>query len=243
MRTTFAIALAASAFALAATPGFSASLQVAPTTIDLPAKGGHAVLYVTNNGKTPIGVQLEGFEWSQLDGADRLTPSKAIQVSPPMTELKPGERQTIRLRTNTQAGREEHAFRVVASELPDHAALPHTGVEFLFQFSVPVFVGHDEADKSSHSDLAWSLHRTNEGSVLTVHNASASHAKLSDLKLTPASGNGFDVGRGSLIYVLAGATRSWKVDPAATAPGEKLRIVAYDDRTRHSIGAPVSVVP
>src|ERR1700722_6781800 len=107
MSKTLRDALVGLALTLAALSGHAASLQVAPTTIELPAKGGSAVFYVSNNGARPIGVHIEGFAWSQSDGTDRLQPSPVLQLSPPIMQLMPGERHTIRLRVGPQKGEHE----------------------------------------------------------------------------------------------------------------------------------------
>jgi fimbrial chaperone protein len=234
--TLFAVA----ALALVSVAARAASLQVAPTTIDLPAKGGTATLYVSNNGTGPIGVHVEGFAWSQADGRDQLQPSRAIQVSPPITRLKPGERQTVRLRVAPQQGAGERAFRLMASELPDPSDRPHNGVRVLFQFSVPVFVGEE---KSGNPQLVWRLSRTPAGAVLALRNAGPAYVKFSGLKLVPPKGAPIDVAHGTLVYVLAGASHQWNLGPVSLGSGEKFRVEAYDDRSRRAITVPVAAVP
>jgi len=224
--------VAASALVLLAVTASAgaASLQIAPTTINLPPKGGNATLYVINNGSEPIGVQVESFAWAQQGGGDALTPSPAIQVSPPMTSLKPGERQVIRVRVQAAAGGQEQAYRLVANELPNAAAVQRDRVQFRFTFSVPVFTGSSRDDAPA-SGLAWSL----SGGTLTVKNTGPTRAKLSALHLVGSSGDA-PVADGHLVYVLSGATMQWPV----SAPAGDVRIKGHDDRGGHDIEAAVT---
>ena len=214
----------------AALPAGAASLQIAPTTIALPAKGGNATLFVINSGDQPIGVQIEGFAWSQASGTDALAPSPQIQVSPPMTRLKPGERQVIRVRVKP-GGDGEQAYRLVANELPDAKDEQRKGIQFRFSFSVPVFTS-SAPETAAASGLSWSLN----GSTLTMHNGGASRAKLSALRLVASSGSEIPVASGNLVYVLAGASMQWQV---GAPPGGALRIRGRDDRSGRDIEAAV----
>jgi fimbrial chaperone protein len=241
MPDKFHTLLAAAALTLAATAAQAASLQVAPTTVDLPAKGGTATLYVSNNGAGPIGVHVEAFAWSQPNGHDELQMSRAIQVSPPMTRLKPGERQTIRLRVAAQKSTGERTFRLVASELPDPSDRPRNGVRVLFQFSVPVFVG--EPAKNVSAQLSGHLSHTSAGDVLALRNTGSIYAKLSGVKLVPPAGAPIDVAHGSLVYVLAGASPRWNLGTVSVTPGKTFHVEAHDDRSRRAISIPVSAVP
>jgi fimbrial chaperone protein len=227
MKFTSLVAVAAAT--LAVTAAQAASLQIAPTTISLPAGGGNATLYVINNGFEPIGVQVESFAWAQQGGGDALTPSPDIQVSPPMTKLKPGERQVIRVRVKA-AGAGEQAYRLVANELPDAATAQRDRIQFRFNFSVPVFTG-GTADDMPASGLAWNL----SGGTLTVKNAGPTRAKLSALRLVGPSGE-VPIADGNLIYVLSGATMQWQV----SAPAGEVRIKGHDDRGGHDIEAAVT---
>ena len=138
----FAVAaatLAAMSMLLQPARAQQATMDVAPTTIDLqPRESG--LFFVTNHGKTPVHVQVEGMDWSQIDGADKLTPSDALFVSPPVTEIAPGARQTIRLMASPKPGASEAAYRLLVTQLPEGAG-DAGSVKVLLQFSVPVFVG------------------------------------------------------------------------------------------------------
>ena len=232
----FRICLAAGAITLSAAPVLAASLQVAPTTINLPARGGNAVVYVSNNGSTPIGVHVEAFAWSQNPAGDELGPSRAIQVSPPMTQLEPHERQTIRLRVKSSTGAEQ-SFRVVANELPEARETVHNGVRVLFRFSIPVFAGSEP--NFPPEALEWQLHTTPSGSVLSVHNSATAHAKLAALKLVPSDGSPRSITDGRLVYVLAGASQQWKLGTLKVETGKPIHVEAYDERRQSEVTFPV----
>jgi len=79
----------------------AASLQVAPTMLTLQANQNADGLWLSNSGRAPVQVQLRVFRWTQVDGEERLEPTRDLVISPPMQTLPPGQRQLVRLiRTN-----------------------------------------------------------------------------------------------------------------------------------------------
>src|ERR1700733_1954974 len=131
--------LAAAALLLcAAVPATAGSIEIAPTTIEIPASG-NAVVYVTNNGNTPVVAQIQPYDWQQSAQGESLTPSNALEVSPPMSRLVPGQRQIVRLAVPPGSTGTEKSYRILVSELPDPQSPPAQGVRVLLQFSVPVF--------------------------------------------------------------------------------------------------------
>jgi hypothetical protein len=71
----------------------AASLQVAPTSLQLTPRQNADALWLTNSGTTPVQVQVRVFEWRQDTGQDQLLPTTALQVSPPMQSLAAGQQQ------------------------------------------------------------------------------------------------------------------------------------------------------
>lgn len=203
------------------------ALSVSPTTIDLPASGGAAVLYVANRGTQPTTVQVESFDWTQTDGTDRLDASQALQISPPFAQLAPGQRQIIRLLVRPGGGSQaERAFRLVVSELPNPASPVNLRMRVLLQFSVPVFAGPAHAISPQ---LVWDARVAAGSLLLTARNDGNTRAKLTSLRLVTAKGRKRNVAPGSIVYVLSGASRQWAITASDISAGDRLRIEGLDE--------------
>lgn len=205
--------------ALLATAARAGSLETAPTTIELSPQGA-AVLHIANRAEYPVAFQVEAFDWTQGPGGERLEPSQVLQASPPMAELAPGQKQVVRLRAVGAAG-SERAFRLLVSELPSPQGPQAQQVRVLLQFSVPVFTA--TAAKGGPA-LAWRADRDGADLVLTAANTGTRRAKLSGLTVT-AGGEAKKPPGGELAYVLAGATRSWRMH-LPSPPGEAVTVRA-----------------
>lgn len=211
----------------------AASLEVAPIALELPAKGGAAQLRLVNHGDKPSQVQIEAFAWTQ-NGSETLSDSDDIVLSPPQARLDADSSQIVRLVIEPGADAAiERAFRMVVTELPD-AQTVTTGARVLLQFSVPVFAGDGKLNASA---LTWSLHRTAQGARLEVRNTGMRRAKFTHLEL--AGRARISIAAQSLVYVLAGSTRSWDL-PGASGEGWHLEGIDEIAGRRVSIALAVS---
>ncbi|MDM0045085.1 molecular chaperone [Variovorax dokdonensis] len=190
----------------------ASGLQVAPTSLTLPATQNADGLWLSNTGDAVVHAQVRVFKWTQDKDGDQLTPSREVLVSPPMIELAASDRQLIRvIRTGAPPADAEATYRVVIDELPV-AAGPDKGVQFVLRYSVPVFMAPAGAVAPQ---LDWKMVREGSQAVLEVGNSGSMHAQLADLKFTNAQGKSTDVHPGLLGYVLPGAKRRW---PLKTPP-------------------------
>lgn len=220
-------AFAAAAVSVAASSAAVAdSLEVSPTTLTLDTRRA-GVLNVVNRSRQAIVAQVEAFDWSQGDGQDRLDPSRALQVSPPMIHLAPGQKQIVRVRA-APAGTagSEQAFRLIVSELPDPAGTRSDGVRMLLQFKVPVFVG---GAKGTPRQLRWSANPDGNSLILHVSNDGVRHAKLARLHVVTSAGQDLTIEPEQFYYVLPGAARAWTIPDAGVAAGAKLNIEGIDE--------------
>jgi fimbrial chaperone protein len=231
---------------LVATPALpvqAGSFDVAPSTIDLSAKGGTAVLYVVNRGAKPITAQVEGFDWSQSDGKDQLTASHTLLISPPMAKLMPGERQVVRLQVPARAeGQPEGSYRLVVSELPTPEPMAQKGVRMLVQFSVPVFAGV-KAESSAESKLDWEAHLNDGNLTVTVHNKGNIRAKLVGLHITTPQDRKQGLTRDLFYYILAGSSRQWTVKTTDVKVGDRVDIMGRNATDDSVIHTSVSIAP
>lgn len=94
-------------------------------------------LTVTNRSGQSVPVQIRAFAWDQAGGADHLTPTTDLMVSPPIVEIGPGVPQVIRLVLRHPAVQAEQAFRIIVDQIPPPGA-PGT-VRIALRLSIPVF--------------------------------------------------------------------------------------------------------
>lgn len=120
----------------------AASLQVSPILVEFSSGEKAKELWLTNTGKTNIRAQVRMQEWTQLNSQEILQPTRKLVASPLITEIKPGQRQLVRLikpaNTNTT---QEQAFRVLVDELPgSNPEQNNSGLNILLQYSIPIFI-------------------------------------------------------------------------------------------------------
>jgi fimbrial chaperone protein len=229
------VALAAS-FSLV--PAHAASLEVAPTKLTIDGKTGAATLNLANRGSVPIIVQLESFVWSQADGKDVLKPTDDVLVSPPMARIPPGGRQTVRImvRPGGDAG-VERTYRLFASELPDPATNEAHTIRVLLQFNVPLFVNTPVAVAPR---VKFDARPDAKGIVLNAQNSGRGHEKFTKIEVVTQSGRRLPATSEGIPYLLAGATRPFRVEGSVGA-GEKLTVEARTDSSEVVIRQAIEV--
>lgn len=217
---------AALAALTAASRASAASLEVAPTKLIIDGKTGAATLNLSNRGSVPIIVQLESFVWSQADGKDVLQPTDGVLVSPPMARIPPGGKQTVRImvRPGAETG-VERTYRLLASELPDPATNEAHTIRVLLQFNIPLFVNTPVVVAPQ---VKWDARADGKGIVLSAQNSGRAHEKFTKIEVLTQSGRRLPATTEGIPYLLAGATRPFRVDGSFGA-GEKLTVEAHTD--------------
>lgn len=233
-------------------PAIAASLQVAPISIEFEHGEQAQALWLSNSGDRPIRAQVRVMGWSQETGADRLAPSRDLLPSPPIVEIAPGQQQLVRI-VRPQAGgmATEQAFRLLVDELPDPALDANSGLQFLLQYSVPVFVlppgasPQDAAGPRPPTDASMLTGRVVEdaaGARLVVANHGGRRVRLSQLTRVDAAGTDTPLVPGLLGYVLAGQTMQWPLAlPRGGMHGASLKVRLNDDQDARIL--PLSPAP
>jgi fimbrial chaperone protein len=203
---------AVAAIACQAAPARAAVISVSPVILEFAPGQKALTTTISNPGDQTIQVQVRLVRWSSAGDGETYTPTRDIGFSPPMFELKPSERQVVRmvLRTPRLPDR-ELAYRLIVDQLPDPEA---RGVQMPVRMVMPVFVAPDAKGRGR---LTWTATADGSGAVLTAHNTGPRRVKIVDLNFTPAGGATERAGvRG---YVLAGEARTWRVQarPGAAA--------------------------
>jgi fimbrial chaperone protein len=206
------------------------ALAVSPVGFDLPAGVHTAVLTVSNDGDAPISVQVRGFKWTQTDGADQLTPTPDIVVSPPFSNLPAHAQQIVRVvRLKAAPATEEESYRLIVDELPSAAkagAAPM--VKLLMRHSIPAFFGAD-AETGATATVAWRLDKTHGRPMLVATNTGARRLRVSDLTVRDATGGLIIEQKGLVGYVLSNAVAQWPCPLPSPNTPFPLRLKAQTD--------------
>ena len=103
----------------------AAGLQVSPVSLTLAANQTAEGLWLSNTENTPVNAQVRVFRWTQEGGEDKLTPTRALVISPPMLQLAAGDRQLVRVirlgAPPSGPGAVQEAYRMIIDELPVNA--------------------------------------------------------------------------------------------------------------------------
>ena len=223
-------------------------LQVSPISLSLQARESASGLTLSNSSDEVINAQVRVYQWSQDDKGDQLTPSRGLLASPPMIELKAGEKQLIRIiraKAPPQGtGAVEAAYRIMVNEIPVKPVNQTTGLQFALSYSLPVFVQPVGVVKTS-PQLQWSTHLQADGKEVTlrVSNTGNGHAQLAGLSFINTAGNSTDINPGLLGYVLPGATMNWtlKIPPSALTAGGKFKVMLNGTQTTPDVSMDTSI--
>ena len=216
---------------LAGAPAWAGSYSVSPTRISLNAKAITDVITITNQGDTPLRIQVTTHHWRQTPERNMvLEDTQDIVIFPTLVEIGPKEARALRVGSAIPFGDTEGTYRIQITELPALKADGSVGLQMLTRANVPVFLSPAErAPKgaiAAATVVAGQLQVTaaNTGNVtVTVQEVSAAG--------TRADGSPFVV-KAEGWYVLPDATQVYTLDlPAADCPllrGLDLRLLTTD---------------
>lgn len=202
-------------------------LRVSPVTLEVEAPGATASLALRNDGSQPITIQTRVYRWVQEGGVERYEPTRAVVVSPPMTRLAPGAKQSVRVvRTDKSHVTGEEAYRVFVDEVPDMSLNKAGTVAFVTRLRIPVFFVAADAHLPK---VRWSLTRASGQAVLEAQNTGDVRLRLADLELVQG-GNTVDRHEGLFGYVLGGASMRFPLGSASKFHNGPLSLQATTSR-------------
>lgn len=207
----------------------AASFQVNPIRLTLSAAQNTGVLRVTNSSDTATVVQMQIVAWSQQNGQDVYTPSRALLATPPIFTVDPGSQQVVRVgMRKAPDARQESCYRLYLTEVPPASRPGFRGVQIALRIGIPVFV---EPAVATSPVLHWSAKRLGTDELeLGASNRGTAHAEILKLTVTtPGAGTPLLQEFGG--YLLPGAHRTWTLKLAAPlAANAPLDITADTDR-------------
>ncbi|WP_079212697.1 fimbrial biogenesis chaperone [Brucella pituitosa] len=215
---------------LSLTPAKAASLRVAPVLIDLTAPTAASSLRIWNDAKQPVDVQVRIYRWRQTGGVDAYTPATDVMVSPPMSRLRPGGENMVRVvRTSKKPVSGEESYRLIVDELPDNGTQRSGTVSLVVRHSIPVFFSQPGIAPES---TTWSVVRRANGYQVTVSNKGDKRLRVSDLSLEAANGPVASE-KGLVGYILGQSSMSWLVPGKHNVQaGGSLKISAQSEAGR-----------
>lgn len=186
----------------------AAGLQISPISLSIPSDKRADEIWLRNVSSDVVHAQVRVYRWSQAGGEDVLTPDAYMIASPPMVQVGPGQQQLVRLvRVGPMAApsANERSYRLLVDELPiKQQNQPKAGLNFVFRYSIPVFIAGTAAAKPV---LQWQVQESGGHVWLVVRNSGTSHGQLANIAFTPPNGKTVMALNGLAGYVLPGQYR------------------------------------
>lgn len=217
--------LATAAFGRPSTPALAGTFSISPVRVELSGAAQTAALTLRNPEEAPVVVQAEAMLWEQVDGQERLTPTRDVLVSPAVFTVAGGGSQLVRVALRRPADpQRELSYRLLLTEVPQKADRQSTGLSMALRLSLPVFV---EPAALSAPRLEWTANTASGGVVVTARNTGTAHAKVLSFSLTPDGAATPALQQSVTAYILPGQSRTWTIDnnnDTATASTEWNRV-------------------
>ena len=214
-----------SALGLASTQVVAGTFSISPVRIELSPGVQTGAVTIRNQEATPVVVQAEVVLWDQVDGQDKLSPTRELLVSPPVFTLPGNGSQLVRvaLRRAADTGR-ELSYRLILTEVPQQASAEFSGLNVALRLSLPVFVA---PSSPSHPRLEWSAERTQAGAIaLTARNTGNSHARVLSFTVASTSDPSNPIPQDVTAYILPDWSRTWTLDD------DRIGAISGADRVR-----------
>jgi fimbrial chaperone protein len=210
-RVIWTLALSAAAL-LPPAVGMAGALSVSPVRVHLSDQQRTAAVTLYNGGGEATLVQVEALLWEQVEGEDRLTPTRDVIVSPAVFTLAEGKSQLVRLslRRAADPGR-ELAYRLILQEVPAAQDVQPSGLRVALRMSLPIFVA---PPGQAVPALEWTA-TCCEGDALAleVRNSGTRHARLTDFSISAPDQPVPFASQKLAAYILPGQSRRWLLEP------------------------------
>jgi fimbrial chaperone protein len=205
------------------TAAMAQAITVLPVIVELAPGQKTATLTLINEDQRESAFQIRAYIWRQNEAGDvQLAETDELLASPPIGTVSPGGRQVIRLVLRQSPVSREATYRILLDQIPP-AAAPGV-VQVALRLSIPIFAPPD-ARVAPH--VQWRIENANDAAYLVATNEGTRHLTVRDMALRTASGAPVQVDTNASPYILAGATRRWRL--SGRPPGGPLRLTANAD--------------
>ena len=146
--------------------------------------------------------------WEQVDGKDRLTPTRDVLVSPVVFTLPANGSQLVRVALQRRADPDrELSYRLILTEVPPQASSNFTGLNVALRLSLPIFV---EPVAAVQPKLEWTATRgSGDGVDVSALNTGGAHARVLSLSVAPVDDPAAAIPQQAAAYILPGQSRTW----------------------------------
>lgn len=208
----------------------AAQLVIGPTVIEFGPKQKVAAVSVTldSNAAMPMRLQADVLVWRQtVKGENVYDETAELLVTPPIAEIKPGQKQIFRLALRgPRAGQEEMAYRLVLEDISaamgSARVAPNMNIDFRMRYDLPVLlaplspVANRLMWKPCKADTVPSA--TQSAACIHLLNAGNRRVKVQSLTIV---GDGWQqpLAFGDGENILAGAEREWRIPLKAGQSG------------------------
>lgn len=207
----------------------AANLGVSPLRIVIPANATSASIQLVNNGDQEVVLQSQLMHWGQSNGEDQLSATDEILVSPPIFKIPGGGKQTIRvglLRRREAAS--EMTYRLFLQEIPAPLRKDQTqsGVPVALRLSLPIFV---QPPARATPTLLWQASVDSSGGLrLSLTNTGNAHTRAPQIAIREGTLE-IVAPRQLEGYVLAGQSRTWKLEANRAVAGGTVELRVKTD--------------
>ena len=197
----------AAALLFGTSPIHAAALQVSPVNIQVNTPMAASTITVSNPGDTPLTSQFRILKWTHQNGKDELIATRDVVVSPPLTQLLPGQPYIVRIvRVSKLPVNGEEAYRLLVDEIPSASDLsPTYGARFAIRQSIPIFFTVPAAAPK----LTWGATLKNGKILLQARNEGSKRMRIFALKVTNSTGDVISIGKGFAGYVFGHSSEQW----------------------------------
>jgi len=202
---------------------FAGTLQVSPINIEVIAPSTTATETLSNiEGKGVLNCQVRVFKWSQVNGVEKLEPTRDVVASPPALTIKEGANATVRIvRLSKTPIAGEETYRLLVDEIPPAPTKGTAAVAFAVRHNIPVFF----SPAGLSTKISWTAKATKGGVKVSVQNVGQRHVRIASLQISGA-GETDIYNNGLAGYALAGSTNGWLIKTKAIRAGSTIKITA-----------------
>lgn len=200
-------------------------LAVLPVNIQMAPGQAASTLTVSNRGDSATSIQVRVYAWNQPNG-DRLDATDEVIASPPLATIPAGGSQVVRLLLRRPPLGREATYRILLDQIPPPAS-PGT-VRVVLRLSIPIFA---EPPARVAPDVRWRVEDDAGQAYLVGTNIGTRHETVRNIVLVTAGKVPLKVEANVSPYILAGATRRWRIvaSGALPAPETSVHLSAHTD--------------
>lgn len=207
--------LAALALSFLALPVFAGQVNLVPSSFVLASNAGPQALTLSNPGSEKVAYQVSALALTETaDGQVTMTPSHDVLVSPPLLDIQPHSRRTIRI-ANVHPSTTPTYYRLSVRELPPPHDPTKKGMTLLVSYMVPVAY-----EPANAAPAHLSAHLESDGSLL-VSNHGGRRAAIN--AVGPVDGKPWRAG--AMGWVLPGGALRYSFPGVKLTRGQSIQVI------------------